>query len=304
MLDCHYLKWLDHYTSFLLSSSPPPLTLPLNQFHHHETILPPSFSLTMPAPTIKNILTPKNSNHQRTPPSAPLTAKNVLVSRSYDTQHQTHSVSLKIDDILPYSSDFDHLHSVRPHPIPGGHGAPCPFITTFTFEEFRTFWNKERVAYQWSFTSEKNSRDFFNDRENKDKLLPVRSADEYSGKGRPPKYDWTVKHACRRGSHEKTLIINRDSVGVGCPVTIRFRKLIRQERVEVEYKWKHNHDTSMQSRVLIPQGPNELNWTKEKVSKGLDWKAVKGILRPSEESLQSVIVLIPCQVSTMLSSNN
>ena len=244
----------------------------------------------MPASTKENILAPRNSNHQRTIPSAPLTVKNVPVSKNHDSQRLSHSAPLTIKDILPYSSNFDPLQSARPYPIPRDDGAPCPFSATFTFDEFRAFWNAERVAFQWAHSSEKNSRGNFNDKENMDNPLPERVADEYSGKGRPPKYGWTVRHACRRNRQQKALTINRDSVGAGCPATIRIRKLIRKELIEISYEWKHNHDTSMISRALIPQGSNELNWAKEKVSQGLDWKAVKGMLRPNEESLQSVIV--------------
>ncbi|KAI8357387.1 hypothetical protein B0O80DRAFT_496160 [Mortierella sp. GBAus27b] len=44
----------------------------------------------------------------------------------------------------------------------------------------------------------------------------------------------------------------------------------------------------MESRSVLPSGINELNWVKEKVSRGLDWKGVKSLLRPSEENLQSL----------------
>ncbi|KAI8349830.1 hypothetical protein B0O80DRAFT_428851 [Mortierella sp. GBAus27b] len=92
----------------------------------------------------------------------------------------------------------------------------------------------------------------------------------------------------KRSRKEKTLAINRDSVGTGCPANIRFRKLAGEDKVEVTYNWRHNHDTSMESRSLLPSGINELNWVKEKVSRGLDWKGVKSLLRPSEENLQSL----------------
>ena len=242
---------------------------------------------------VKNVLAPGNCDPQRRSPLAPLVPKNVSASSNHDPGRLSGSAPLAIKDILPFSSDFDPLQSVRSYPIPREQGAPCPFITTLTCEEFRTFWSIERVAFQWVTSSEKNSRDIFKNKENRNQLLPAKKDSRYSGYGRPCKYDWTVKHDCRRGRQEKTLAIDRDSVGVRCPATIRFRKLVGQEQVEVVYNWRHNHDTSMESRALIPQGANERNWSKEKVSRGLDWKGIKGILRPSDENLQSVMDSLP-----------
>lgn len=282
----------------LLPTSTSPFLPPILAFSPPVLIL----AFTMSALSV-NVLAPRNYNTQRPSPLVPLTAKHVPASKIDNPQRLPHSAPLTLGDVLPYSSAFDPLQSVQPYPIPRDHGAPCPFLTTFTVEEFRQFWNTERVAYQWIQSSEKNSRSIFNNKENKDQQLPAQKENEYSGNGRPRKYDWTVKHACRRNRKERTLAIDRDSVGVGCPATIRFRKLVGQERVEVVYQWRHNHDTSMESRALIPQGPNELNWAKEKVSRGLGWKAIKTILRPNEETLQSVTALVYPQAPISVNVN-
>ncbi|KAI8362450.1 hypothetical protein B0O80DRAFT_100408 [Mortierella sp. GBAus27b] len=216
----------------------------------------------------------------------PLTPNNTLRNKP---RHPLHPC-LTIGDILPYNPTFDPLKPIHPHPIPRDQGSPHPFVATFTLSRFREFWSAERVAHQWLPCSEKNSRDIvFGNKENLHQPLVVqRKKSGYSRAGRPRQYDWTFKYACRRSRKEKTLAINRDSVGTGCPANIRFRKLAGEDKVEVTYNWRHNHDTSMESRSLLPSGINELNWVKEKVSRGLDWKGVKSLLRPSEENLQSL----------------
>ncbi|KAG0045534.1 hypothetical protein BGZ83_009265 [Gryganskiella cystojenkinii] len=62
------------------------------------------------------------------------------------------------------------------------------------------------------------------------------------------------------------------------------RKLVAEDRIQVEYSWRHNHDTSSEAMAKLPNGYNELQWTKAKVAEGLDWKDIKGQCRSSSSS--------------------
>ncbi|KAF9353528.1 hypothetical protein BGX34_011511 [Mortierella sp. NVP85] len=126
------------------------------------------------------------------------------------------------------------------------------------------------------------------------------------GRGRSREFDWTILYRCRRERPAKQLKIRRASVGTGCPASIRFQKLVGQDRVIVKYHRHLNYDTSAESQALIPMGANDRNWIKFMVSRGLDWKGIKNELRPDEETIQSpeahspklIVNLIACVDST------
>jgi len=82
--------------------------------------------------------------------------------------------------------------------------------------------------------------------------------------------------------------VKRDSVGNGCPAYIRIQKVVGEDKVNVEYHRRHNHDTSTESRAGLPTGTNERHWINEKVSSGHDWRHIKNELLPSDEDLQAV----------------
>ncbi|GAB5585491.1 hypothetical protein Unana1_00391 [Umbelopsis nana] len=109
-----------------------------------------------------------------------------------------------------------------------------------------------------------------------------------NAKGPGPRrlYDWTLKHECRQWDQGQQLTLKRDSVGQGCPVYIRMRKLVDEDRVEVEYYWEHNHSTEPKARSVFPLGPNELHWVRRMIQEGHEWKAIKKKLHPDEEHLQ------------------
>ena len=202
---------------------------------------------------------------------------------------------LLLKDVLHFSLEDDPLQAVEPYPFPRSQGSPLPFRTSFTCEEFRSFWNRERIAFQWVYCSEKNSRSFYLHSKSPDSPLPsfVR-APGMNAKGPGPGrlYDWTLKHECRQWDQGQQLTLKRDSVGQGCPVYIRMRKLVDEDRVEVEYHWEHNHSTEPKARSVFPLGPNELHWVRRMIQEGHQWKAIKKKLRPDEEHLQRVMSMV------------
>jgi len=191
---------------------------------------------------------------------------------------------LKIKDIFLQSTDFRPAETVEPYPIPRAHDSPRLFTATFTFDEFRSFWATERIAFQWEFRSEGGRRDFA--QQVGSTLLPTYVPRE--GRGKPRQFDWSFRFRCRRHRPPKDLAIRRESVGTGCLVYIRIRKPIRQDTVQVEYFWRHNHDVSAKARAMLPVGKNELNWTKSKIAEGLDWMGIKTQLQPSEDVLRQL----------------
>jgi len=202
------------------------------------------------------------------------------------TLHCTNMNPLRVKDVFQSPQDFHPLESIEPFRIPREHEV---FKATFTTDEFRAFWSKERVAFQWEYRSERGFRDISKDDPNE--LLPVYRKAEQGARGKPRRYDWSFKFCCRRNRPVKDLTIGRASVGTNCPVYIRMQKLVCDDRVQVEYSWRHNHDVSAKAKALLPVGNNERNWTKAKIAEGLDWKGIRNQLRPSEEVLQSVILM-------------
>ncbi|KAI8362209.1 hypothetical protein B0O80DRAFT_95336 [Mortierella sp. GBAus27b] len=197
-----------------------------------------------------------------------------------------HAMALLTEkDVLEFSTNLDpHVHT-DPYPIPAD--APDPVVMNLPFDEFRRFWYRERTAFQWEACREKNAKSITNSKGDPDHPLPTHST-AYLGRGRPRQYDWTVKYRCRHRRPAKLLKIHRDSVGKGCPVTIRLQKPVGEDRVMVKYFRHHNHDTSPESRAAIPLGINERNWLKAKVDSGLNWKGIKNELLPDEKTMESL----------------
>ncbi|KAF9345488.1 hypothetical protein BGX34_004702, partial [Mortierella sp. NVP85] len=191
---------------------------------------------------------------------------------------------LTVKDILHFSSDYDPHASVVPYPIPTE--APDPYEMSLTFDAFRQFWNQERQAFQWAACPEENARPILDHQKDLNYPLSACSA-AYRGRGRPRQFDWTIKYRCRRGRPARQLKIHRDSVGTGCPASIRFQKPVGENRVVVVYHRRHNHDTSAKSRGAFPMSTNDRNWVKAKVDSGLDWRGIKNEMRSDEETMQS-----------------
>ncbi|KAI7829567.1 hypothetical protein BC939DRAFT_441115 [Gamsiella multidivaricata] len=190
--------------------------------------------------------------------------------------------SLKIRDITHFCPNFDPFTSATPYDF-AEHGLPLPFCKDFyTPETFRSFWEQERLAYQWIYISEKHSRTFYSKDPPLDGSLPVART---NATGRPPLYDWSIKYACRHSGCEKTLSIARNSVPQGCLACIRIRKLRAEDRVRIEYYWEHSHATNLSTLATYPPGPNERNWAKKMVKEGEDWHSIKKKLTPSAEQL-------------------
>jgi hypothetical protein len=188
---------------------------------------------------------------------------------------------LQIKDIFLKPNDFHPAEPVEPYPIPRGPESPELFVASFNFDDFRSFWSTERVAFQWEYRSEGGRRDFLN--QIGTTLLPVHTTKHDGRPGTPRTWDWSFRFRCRRHRPPKDLRIRRESIGTGCQVYIRMKKAVNEDRVQVEYQWRHNHDISAKAKALLPVGNNELSWTRFKVAEGMDWKGVKHQLQPSEE---------------------
>jgi len=190
---------------------------------------------------------------------------------------------LKVKDIFLDPKDFDPRQTVEPYPISRD---KVKWTHTFTCDDFKTFWHQERIAFQFEHRSEGGcTRDIPSDKP--DHLLPVYQ--KRSGSvGRPKANDWSFIFRCRRHRPSKVLLIDRVSVGTGCPVFIRMTKLVGLDGVQVEYQWRHNHDDSATARAEIPMGRHELDWIKLMVAEGLDWKSIRARLRLDNRSLQKV----------------
>ncbi|KAG0315875.1 hypothetical protein BGZ99_007204, partial [Dissophora globulifera] len=196
---------------------------------------------------------------------------------------------LTIRDILPYSpaSDYNPLVPAKPCNF-NKDSTPLPLHKDFSPEEFRSFWKEEREAFQWIYSSEKVSRTFYKANTPLDTHLPVATTTPISNNvanrkgGRPPVFDWTIKHVCRHSGRQKTLAIARSSVHQACPAYIRIRRLRNGGDIHIEYHWEHSHATDMQFRSKFPQGPNELHWMKAMVQDGKRWRDLRKQLTPFE----------------------
>ncbi|KAF8959010.1 hypothetical protein BGZ46_001844, partial [Entomortierella lignicola] len=88
-----------------------------------------------------------------------------------------------------------------------------------------------------------------------------------------------------RGPQKKNVQSKRESVGNDCKASIRIRKVIGQDQVEVEYQWQHNHSKDGAEVTKYPLGSNELEWTKRQIEEGHSWSGIKKKLRPNEQQM-------------------
>ncbi|KAF9401450.1 hypothetical protein BGZ94_005209, partial [Podila epigama] len=161
---------------------------------------------------------------------------------------------------------------------------------SFTSEEFREFWRHERQAYDWAHSSSGSER-WYNLELHPQTPLPDKSKPEYldpSRSGPPIRFDWSLKFRCRRYRKVSPGDINPNRVASQCPVYIRFRKIVGEDKIEVEYHWAHNHDTSPVSRCKLPLGPVHRGYVKDMVAKGHTWVTIRHKLRPSKEAMRQI----------------
>lgn len=121
-------------------------------------------------------------------------------------------------------------------------------------------------------------------------------------KGRPSVYEWTEKWVCdHSGQYRDQRKANlspskrRDnrthgSIKVGCKAHLWFRKRIGQDKIEIEYAWEHSGHTpgslkDMQESMMSDQ---VRDWVNTRVNEGLDWRAMKDLLRIDEAILDEV----------------
>ncbi|KAI7832493.1 hypothetical protein BC939DRAFT_105364 [Gamsiella multidivaricata] len=181
--------------------------------------------------------------------------------------------SLRIRDVAHFSHDYDPF--IPPAPCAFTEGIdPLPLHKDFTTPEaFRSFWKRERERSHWIFDSEKHSRVWYN-YESPLGSLPVATI---KVTGRPPQYDWSIKHLCRFSGVAKKQSEHgqRDSVRQNCPVFIRIQKLRGEERVRIEYHWLHSHDTDPVFHSAYPRGRNEQKWIESMVKDGRNWRSIR-----------------------------
>ncbi|KAF9158285.1 hypothetical protein DFQ27_005993 [Actinomortierella ambigua] len=191
---------------------------------------------------------------------------------------------LRLKDVFHVARDYDPRFTYTHLDIPPE--SALPLLLSFNSDGFRTFWANERVAYDWTHSSSSTSRKFYREKADPESLLPVKSVKEFldgSRRGAPPLYDWTLKFQCRRYRPATENTISRESIGQNCKAYVMIRKIIGKDIVQVEYYWKHTHDTSTKARTIIPMGPNERHYVSRMVEDGHDWKSIQQELRPSEE---------------------
>lgn len=201
------------------------------------------------------------------------------------------STVLRIKDLLCYAPpDISPLTPITPYSIQPD--TPHPLILYFSCERFHTFWEQERRAYDWEFKPAMYSR-FYQEKEKElESPLPDRSRDAHDNcPGRRPLYDWSVKFVCRRWRKPAKMTRGCKSVGAHCSAHVKIRKLIKKDSIQVEYYWRHGHDTSLQERAMLPCGRSGREWVKGQVREGHDWPAIKKRLRLDEEQLQDVRIL-------------
>jgi hypothetical protein len=106
-------------------------------------------------------------------------------------------------------------------------------------------------------------------------------------------YDWTGKWKCGRSGKyrdernpelsppKRRPTRHPPDVKVGCDAYIFLRKLCGQDLVRIEYSWEHNgHEAGTirdKARSMLPLRVKE--WIDMRVEEGLDWKAIKPLLR-------------------------
>ncbi|KAG0242573.1 hypothetical protein BGW41_003931 [Actinomortierella wolfii] len=194
---------------------------------------------------------------------------------------------LRLKDVFHVARDYDPRFTPAPLEIPPD--AALPLLLSFNSDGFRTFWANERVAYDWTHSSSSTSRKFYREKADPEALLPVKSVKEFlegSRRGAPPLYDWTLKFQCRRYRPATENTISRESIGQNCKAYVMIRKIIGKDIVQVEYYWKHTHDTSPSARTIIPMGPNERYYVSRMVEEGHDWKSIQQTLRTGGDESQ------------------
>lgn len=118
-----------------------------------------------------------------------------------------------------------------------------------------------------------------------------------------PRYEWTERLEC---DHAGTYQDKRDpnlppekrrthrrkqaSIKVDCKAHIWMRKQVSSEEVHVQYHWRHQNHVygSLEDFRDSRNSFASRQWINEKVHNGLDWKAVRGLLRLTSESLDAV----------------
>lgn len=121
-------------------------------------------------------------------------------------------------------------------------------------------------------------------------------------KKRTAVFQWTEKWVCDHGGKfrdrtNQTLLPtkrrpNRShaSIKVECGAWIWVRKRVGTEELEIEYKWKHdNHSVgSLKDMRESRMAERVKQWVDTRVREGLDWKAIKDLLRVDQEMLERV----------------
>lgn len=80
---------------------------------------------------------------------------------------------------------------------------------------------------------------------------------------------------------------------VGCKAHFWLRKALDSEEVTIEYRNEHNgHDPNTIKDMTASMLPRQVKrWIEEKVDSGLNWRAIKPMLRISADVLDSVRTL-------------
>lgn len=192
--------------------------------------------------------------------------------------------TLLFKDVLHYTHDgYNPLASYKPYDF--SNYTERELCMSLTYEEFKKFWHNERNSYQWNHFGERQSSFYGKMLQNEqfDDPLPT---PEIQSRGRPRTYSWSIMHVCKRSRSPSALVLDRESVGQNCNVSIRIQKPLREDKVCITYFWKHNHPLVPNTRM--PLGKNDINWMQQKVQQGHNLKSVKKLLKPSEKQLDSV----------------
>lgn len=77
---------------------------------------------------------------------------------------------------------------------------------------------------------------------------------------------------------------------MGCKAHIWFRKRAGKADIEIEYSWEHTgHDPgSLKDMQESMMSDRVRDWVNSRVNEGLDWKAIKDLVRIDEEILDNV----------------
>ncbi|KAI8595199.1 hypothetical protein EDD21DRAFT_420903, partial [Dissophora ornata] len=193
-------------------------------------------------------------------------------------------VVLKVKDIVAEDPDY-HPHLIITRFKTDTNPPPAlPYKETMPPAKFCDFWANERHACQWEHSPTRHNSSWFKTgctREELEALLPDKLQAQLDGLSRPgPQiaYDWSVLFLCRRHRQTRVLPTKRESVGRDCQAQIRIRKLVGQDKIEIEYHWKHSHDDSIQVWSYLP-----LLWVNQQVKSGHKWTSIQSMLRPDPE---------------------